>query len=986
MAPTVQSIFGIFVFYGFSKILAVPIQVTDVSYLSHNIKNSVIPPKFIPSNSILSNRTSSKHPTCHVEFLNQGFTEYLQNIKESSVELVQIYLYFPNYTFTPLGEFGEYYQPNSWYLSTYQQGLTLLKLPFQYDVYSLTVLQFGVDAIETGIQDFPEGCLGEMSQKESMSTVRQFILDVLNGGKPVPTTSLCNRVIRSVDGVAHFMNYCCTKDVNGNISCRDEESGTWISILYWLLTGLYLVFFLASPLLLPQSMYNADYVMSEYMVKLKQPVRMKICVSDSLDYVVRSRWRLLGSDIKTWKKFVDALKYFPNNEIVPIQVYELQIKVKGKRIFEGNSPPSGLLQSLYDNFIRCKIKNVNPFTDCCESSVYGKCADKFINYNITWHTCMKLFIKFLLLILLPTPYYIRVFVFYYFENERYDDRKTSALINRLETEHNFKTDTFLQHLTPVHPVFITAYIIYFFSGVIVGIIDQAAREKIKNVICNSLQDMRNVTYVSGVQMLTRLALDPFKTFGLLGFFIAPFYWVIVVPVGLILFLLYSIPTTYLIIAICRHSIEEFPIVQKRKSFILKRATQKIKSLTSKLKANPFADIEKTEMQPTTKKERILRIIHLLCVILFCLAVLFAFTLLLSECLIFFLKIAAFTMMGIIINAGSTLKYVTMVMLVLLYMHDCYQDVYQNYVTFTKDIIEILTDRAENIKEVASLSADEQNNAAFQVTLPKTAIPIPTTFNNDKGEPRWNCGHLSLFLDKYDTPRIPLRLFQRMCEIKTWGSPGLVSINLLRATKKFLTIVIFLAFVLIVVLAFGNVYRVSSANQTLATMAGGFVPLLLKNVFSSRVVKLNLKTLSFKGQMDEVLADYRQNWPISDFSFTWGNELEEDEKELGEEVTSESNISVDTNKMDETRSTNTSDSKLNGNDISVTSLGQASSNEDVADLFIDLSSGVNEDTWHVTPPETPSVSFMNLYPISSSTPHGFVRLTNGNDILFKGNIK
>lgn len=977
MVSSLETIFCIFALSRFSNIFGAPVTSSD----SNALMMQTPVPQFLVSNSSGSNQTSSSSSTCRLKILNHEFQEYLENIKDDDVELVHIYTFFPNYTVTPFGVYGDYYRSNEWYLSTYTQGLTLLQLPFQYDVYSFSILNFGVDEIGAEIQDFPQGCLGELPQEESMFTVRRFMFEILNNGKPMPTTSLCNLVVRSVDGAARLMTHCCKVDATGNIECKDDEAGTWISILYWLLSGLYLVFFLCSPLFLPQSMYNAAYVMSEYMVKLKDPVRLKLYVSDSLDSVVKHRWRLLASDIKAWKKFVNTLQYIPVNETVPIQVSELQIKVKGKRIFEGNSPPSGLLQSLYDNFIRCKVKNINPFTDCCESSIYGKCADKFINYNITWHTCMKIFIKVLLLILLPAPFYIRVFVFYYFESERYEERRINALINQLETEYDFKTDTFLQYLTPVHPMFITAYLIYLLSGVIISFSNESAREKMKNVIRGSLQNMREVTYVSGVQMLTKLALNPFKTFGILGFLIAPFYWILVVPLGLILFLFYSIPTAYLIIAICRHSFQQFPIFEKPKSFIPKKASEKFKSLTSKLAANPFAVIDKTEMQPTTRKEQILRTIYLVLAISFCLSVLFAYTLILSECLIFFLKIAAFTMMGIIVNAGSTLKYVTMAMLVLLYMHDCYQDVYQNYVTFTKDIIEILSDRAENIKEVASLSADEQNNAAFQVTLPKTATPIRTTFNNDKGEPRWNCGHLSLFLDKYDTPRLPLRLFQRMCEIQTWGSPGLVSINLLRATRKFLTIVIFLAFVLVVVLAFGNVYRVSSANQTLATMAGGFVPLLLKNVFSSRVVKLNLKTLSFKGQMDEVLTAYSQNWPISDLSFIWGEELDEADNAMDETATSEKSLSKsksDLTTPEDAGFVNGAYRKFSEIGLSVSSVRQpASDAEEVVDIFIDLTTGVNENTWRETPPETPDGSYTNLHTLTS-TPMKFLMLANAVD--------
>lgn len=161
--------------------------------------------------------------------------------------------------------------------------------------------------------------------------------------------------------------------------------------------------------------------------------------------------------------------------------------------------------------------------------------------------------------------------------------------------------------------------------------------------------------------------------------------------------------------------------------------------------------------------------------------------------------------------------------------------------------------------------------------------IPTTLTFEKKDPSWKIGHLLLFLDSCDTPRIPLRLFQKVCEIRVHGAPGPVYINLLSATGKFLIIVVFLFFVMIVVMAFGNVHQVSSTNQTLATLAGGFVPMLLKNVLPRKSVKLNLKTLSFKGQIDEIICDFKQNWPIYDFVFKREDEVEsepEEEDDIG----------------------------------------------------------------------------------------------------------
>ena len=125
----------------------------------------------------------------------------------------------------------------------------------------------------------------------------------------------------------------------------------------------------------------------------------------------------------------------------------------------------------------------------------------------------------------------------------------------------------------------------------------------------------------------------------------------------------------------------------------------------------------------------------------------------------------------------------------------------------------------------------------------------------------------MFVDKQDTPRIPRDLFDNVCEINVPGSAGPVYRSLLQATYKFLLIVFFLLFIFIVVLSFSNVYKISGTNQMLATMAGGFLPFLLRTVMSpSNKVNLELSSVSFKGKLDEIIQNFKQSWPMADFPF------------------------------------------------------------------------------------------------------------------------
>ena len=301
---------------------------------------------------------------------------------------------------------------------------------------------------------------------------------------------------------------------------------------------------------------------------------------------------------------------------------------------------------------------------------------------------------------------------------------------------------------------------------------------------------------------------------------------------------------------------------------------------------------------------------------------------------------------------------------------------------------------------------------FQVKPVEAVDEIPTTLYLDKKEPQWKIGHLLLFLDSNDTPRIPLNLFRELCEVRVHGAPGPVYINLLIATAKFSIIVVFLFFVMIVVMAFGSANQMSSTNQTLATLAGGFVPMLLKNVLSSKGTKLNLKTLSFKGQIDEIVAEFKQSWPIYDMvieEFDPEAEAREakekekeaedggDNKEKADDLESETKTDADTNDNQFNDKNNLLETKQNGigtSTLNLNSLLKApnhfnTSDDDLrpvgkqrpdymrrvsvcqvqdnyVDLFIDLHVPESSNTWRMSG----SLDSMNSLPMNGGTSRNF----------------
>ncbi|XP_041359767.1 uncharacterized protein LOC121376057 [Gigantopelta aegis] len=861
-------------------------------------------PSFVEINSSrhssgnTSDSSNRRRPRCRIFPMVDDFAEYIQKVEtETRVVLFEFTLHMYNYTKDPLySDISHNYKPYRWFRTRSRHGRTLLMLSFNYDVLSMTILKIGVQKMDLNITDRPFGCFRGLSPEQRMQKIRNILVGKFDAAHDPRYGSdrrnyACNQIIKNVDGYADFVYNCCHRARTGEFQCTDESDDLWISILYISVSIVKVLVFCFSPYLLPANMYSAMYVAGEYLVKLKKEIKLSIFITEQPDVHVKYKKRLTLEDIADWRRFREAIDNMPQDEIIPLKMNELRITVKGKRIIPQNEPPTGLMRTLYDNLCRCKIKALSPFDDCCDRSVFASMEPKF-KHQVTWHSCVQILVKLILLLLLPFPYYIRLYVYYKFEHQEMQMRHEAIDSLGMQRKYHFYKNNVIQYYSPTHAVFIATYCFYFLAGVVLGFSGESVRDKIKQVTRCSLQDMANVSQVGVLQVILRVGLWPFKKCGLLAILLAPIYIVITSPFSMFLLAVYCIPTIYLSFRLLFHSrrqigsgymIEE---VERRKKFKKIQVIGQKLSVMDKTVHGHEVPSDDESCFPTSLGFRgcyAFRMLMLQVVCgAFCLSILYSVALVVAESFGLMIEVMAFTMMGIIVNASATLKYVSMVLLVFVYMHDCYNNVYNTYLDFNKSVIDDMIDRSEDLKKVASLPSSMQENAAFQVKTVDEVPPIKTQLNFTKREISWKVGHLLLFLDSFDTPRIPLRYFKRLCEVQVYGAPGPVYLNLLRATGKFLVIVIFLLFVMIVVMAFGSVTRMSSTNQTLATMAGGFVPMLLKNVLSSKSVKLSLKTISFKGQIDEIICEFKQNWPVKDLVVERDIPEPEDQKEEGDE--------------------------------------------------------------------------------------------------------
>lgn len=845
---------------------------------------------------------------CRIRPMDRESVQYLQDYSVMYIFELEIY----NGTDDPLkSDVSLTYKPWKWYRTISDHGKTLLTLSFNYDVLSMSILTIGIQRVPLKLKDYPGGCFKNLTAEERVDLIRERVFDNFKRKRDKTTTEVneemdarmdapvyvCNEIIRNENGYAEFAHKCCVRDSNDKIVCSDHEDNVWISVLYVCITLVKVMLFMFGPLLIPANMYTASYVSSEYVVKLTKEIKMKMFVSESTTTSVRYKHRLTADEISQWRRFRDSINELPMDQITNVKVPELRINVKGKRVIPANEPPTGLLRTIYDNLIRCKIRSLDPFKSCCNESIYGS-LQPLIKHKCTWEDIILVLVKVIVLMLVPFPFYIRLYIYYRFEEQEFEHRNQMVSDLGLQQAFNPYRMNLLQYLTPTHALFLATYTFYFLSGVVIGFSGECVRDKLKSIVRAALHDMEHVSRTSVLQIVLAVLLWPFKKCGLLAVIGFPIFCFVAGPACVAVFTLYCIPTVYLayrLIFHCRKQLgSDTEFLESDKP--LGKTKQKVKNLHKKLvkidknvhtARDVFVSDEEKQspcMYGYGKLFQFYRFLLQVLVSLFCLIILVTSLLLFVEAIGVFVEIIVFTMMGIIVNAGSTLRYVSMALLVIVYMHNCYNNVYENYLTFNGVVMDEITDRVRDaLQKVASLPSSMQENVAFQVKPVEACDEISTSLNLEKKDPQWKIGHLLLFLDSFDTPRIPLNLFKKLCEVRVHGAPGPVYINLLLATGKFSIIVVFLFFVMLVVMAFGSANQMSSTNQTLATMAGGFVPMLLKNVLSTKSAKLNLKTLSFKGQIDEIVAEYKQHWPIYDFVVEEYDPLaEEAEKEKEDE--------------------------------------------------------------------------------------------------------
>lgn len=121
----------------------------------------------------------------------------------------------------------------------------------------------------------------------------------------------------------------------------------------------------------------------------------------------------------------------------------------------------------------------------------------------------------------------------------------------------------------------------------------------------------------------------------------------------------------------------------------------------------------------------------------------------------------------------------------------------------------------------------------------------------------------------------------LSRVQVPGSPGPVYLSYMQAMRKFLNICLFLVFIFLVVLSFGESHKVSPGNQMLAAMAGGFMPMFFRTIMRQGGSGVETDLVSFRGKLQEVVKGFFDLWPMYDLIFEIGEKPVENHDKDGE---------------------------------------------------------------------------------------------------------
>lgn len=744
------------------------------------------------------------------------------------------------------------YRPNQLLLVTSETGKSMLLLKEYFDALSLQTLGYGVKVANMSVTSLSSDCLKTNTIERSL---RNYILFGFNGTYEIPSnTEVCNSHIASYGSGRNVFYICCKMTLREGIQCSEVRESIWLESLFITITILQVVVILFCPLLVPESMYKLSHTYATFLFNADMDNCLKLnvrIVSDDAnldkDFVVTKQHNFVHLS-----KFKDYIRRLQLDKTYTLYIKSVEISVLEDAIIPEGFSPVTFVNFIKTFFFQCHLRNeIQSVGECCMADIC-KCLP--FKVKIPWYRCL---VKLMMLIgvsVLSVPWLVRVWFYYTYEESVLTYQK--AMLGKQDLSLAY-VGSFVTYLSPTHYIFLAVYVLLPTEIVVYSFLTESSKYKLKFTVRQCFRDMRSTSTFDACAFFALFILYPIKRYGLVGCLLLPM-WILVLPFYLLYWALKALPILNLSL---RLLLNFFVYVVK----VIKPTCKPRVSYHNRECFNLFDKIAKAIIENQEESNsRLNKIIHAFANVLSFITI-WAVLLLVIECVYFYVECAVYSLIGFIINPNNTLKYVSLILLVGVYGYECFKGVHLKYSDYSQEVNTEVQKLVENkLKQEALKTENMQVNTAFEIVGSiKPRNEHMQLVVGSEGYLKWSARRLALFLEHSDIPKIPINFLYAMAQLPHEHCPGHAYKLYLTALVEFSLILLFLAFVFIVIFAFGQANDISSAGQSVAALGSGFLPLIFKKVLFKPQGTTSNRNLKWQTLFYNAIDKYASKWIVKD---------------------------------------------------------------------------------------------------------------------------
>ncbi|XP_055959140.1 uncharacterized protein LOC130010479 [Patella vulgata] len=629
---------------------------------------------------------------------------------------------------------------------------------------------------------------------------------------------VCSMFIKNQLGFGILVYHCCKLNEN----CVDivEDAAVWILRLFFLLVTIFL--FLYFPKFLPQK-----YARPIFRFNLIPPMILKIVKTKTPD-----KYNIKGTRVPSviFDQMRDLTRSMKNAAIVRDTIYEVKIKavdllIHRVDILSESDQAISLTKLLYDMIIRCKIRRVKPIKQCLDTPICG-CLTKS-SKPIRLMSCLNILNTTFIYTVLALP----AIPFFYLMSA--DGLEYQDLGQQIESCGLRQTSSF--YIGTEAGKVITAILCLLYAVyVLIAIMSNSIQEEMADLMTDSINSSHKKHKPLSMRVLELLT----KPFTKCGTFFVPFFIIglLLSPLILLVFAIFASPVMRMLIRPCK---------------------KLCCSEGFKFYSNPITCGPKLSS-------------------FLCLTLLSVFVIL-TIGFNFLLHAVCMGIINILINLSDAMSIVSLCILIGIYVRDTSNSLTGKYDAYHKSLLlDVTAVKKESVLAESRKRYEDQTNMAFQHTaadfVDDNSIENglvdespPAIWDVKNGYLRMCIKGIVLFLDRNDIPYIPHAFFREMTKINCPGCPGTIRSSIIEALKDLGRIVLFLFFLFILLLAYGDTLYVSPTSKLFATIATGLIPLLLRSFFFKKppIPSLDASNVRFQNIFRDKVLKFMMRWPVVD---------------------------------------------------------------------------------------------------------------------------